>query len=200
VNLARMVEIVRQAGVPAVVAINRFPDDTEREIDAVRRAAGKAGAAGVEVIEAYAKGGAGATDLAGAVVKACGEKKSFRGFYDAKRPIREKIETLARDVYGADGVDYSPRAAEEIDRYTAWGLGALPVCIAKTQLSISHDPKRRGVPRGYRIPVHEVRVSAGAGFVYPLLGDIMTMPGLPSVPAAERMDIDDKGNLIGLSS
>jgi formate--tetrahydrofolate ligase len=200
VNLARMVEIVRQAGVPAVVAINRFPDDTEREIDAVRRAAGKAGAAGVEVIEANAKGGAGATDLAGAVVKACGEKKSFRGFYDAKRPIREKIETLARDVYGADGVDYSPRAAEEIDRYTAWGLGALPVCIAKTQLSISHDPKRRGVPRGYRIPVHEVRVSAGAGFVYPLLGDIMTMPGLPSVPAAERMDIDDKGNLIGLSS
>jgi formate--tetrahydrofolate ligase len=200
-NLARMVEIVRQAGVPAVVAINRFPDDTEREIDAVRRAARAAGAAGVEVVEAYAKGSAGAVELARAVAGACeGERRPFRRFYDARRPIREKIETIARDVYGAAGVDYSPRAQEEIDRYTAWGLGALPVCVAKTQLSISHDPKLRGRPSGFRVPVHEVRVSAGAGFVYPLLGDIMTMPGLPSAPAAERMDIDEKGNLIGLSS
>ncbi len=199
-NLVRMVEIVRQAGLPAVVAINRFRDDREREVEILRTAAGRSGASGVEVIEAYGKGGSGATDVARAVVRACGQEKSFRGFYDPRRPIREKIETLARDVYGADGVDYAPRAEEEIDRCTAWGLGGLPVCIAKTQLSISHDPKLRGRPKGFRVPVHEVRVSAGAGFVYPLLGDIMTMPGLPSAPAAERMDIDENGNLVGVSS
>jgi formate--tetrahydrofolate ligase len=194
-NLAQMLAIVRRAGVPAVVAINRFPDDTEREIDAVRKAAGGA----VEVIEAYARGGEGATDLARAVVKACGEPSTLKPFYDAARPIKEKIETIARDVYGAAGVDYSPRAEEEIARYDAWGLGGLPICMAKTQLSISHDPKLRGAPSGFRVPVHEVRASAGAGFLTPLLGDIMTMPGLPSVPAAERMDIDEKGNLVGIS-
>ncbi len=199
-NLAHMIGIVKKAGLPAVVAINRFPDDTDREIEAVRTAARAAGADGVEVIEAYAKGGAGALDVAKAVRKACAEPSSFRMFYEAGRPLREKIETIAREVYGADGVDFSPRAAEELERYTAWGLGGLAVCMAKTQLSISHDPKRRGRPTGFRVPVHEVRVSAGAGFVYPLLGDVMTMPGLPSVPASERMDIDDGGNLIGLSS
>jgi formate--tetrahydrofolate ligase len=195
-NLARMVEIVGAAGVPAVVAINRFPGDTDREVEAMRKSVGRTP---VEVSEAYAKGGEGALDLARAVEKACGEKGSFRYFYDAARPIREKIETIARDVYGAAGVDYSERAAEEIARYESWGLAGLPICMAKTQLSLSHDPKLRGRPSGFRMPVHEVRCSAGAGFLYPLLGDIMTMPGLPSSPQAERMDIDGMGNLIGLT-
>jgi formate--tetrahydrofolate ligase len=199
-NLAHMIGIVRKAGLPAVVAINRFPEDTEREIEAVRRAAAAAGAAGVEVIEAYARGGAGAEDAARAVVKACEAPGALRMFYETGRPLREKIETIARDVYGADGVDFSAQASEQLDRYAAWGLGGLAVCMAKTQLSISHDPKRRGRPSGFRVPVHEVRVSAGAGFVTPLLGDIMTMPGLPSSPASERMDIDENGNLMGLSS
>ncbi|HZE98027.1 MAG TPA: formate--tetrahydrofolate ligase, partial [Planctomycetota bacterium] len=198
-NLAHMVGIVRRAGVPAVVAINRFPDDTDLELEAVRRAAARSGAAGVELIEAYARGGEGAVDIARAVAAACESASTPKPFYDAAKPIREKIETLARDVYGADGVDYAPRAQEEIDRYTGWGLGGLPVCVAKTPLSISHDPKRRGVPKGFRVPIQQVRASAGAGFLYPLLGDIMTMPGLPSEPASEHMDIDDHGNLIGLN-
>lgn len=197
-NLAHMIGLVKKAGLPAVVAINRFPEDTEREIEALRKAA--VGADGVEVIEAYAKGGAGAAAAAKAVVKACAQPSSLRMFYDASKPLREKIETIAREVYGAAGVDYSPRAAEELARCEAWGLGGLAVCMAKTQLSISHDPKLRGRPSGFRVPVQELRVSAGAGFVTPLLGDIMTMPGLPSSPASERMDIDEHGNLIGLSS
>jgi len=199
-NLAHMIGIVKRAGLPAVVGINRFPDDTDREIDAVRRSAIKAGAVGVEVIDAYAKGGEGAIDLARAVAAACEIPSTVRPFYDVTRPIREKIETIARDVYGADGVDYSPRAQEEIDRYTAWGLAGLPICMAKSHLSISHDPKRRGAPRGFRVPIQQVRASAGAGFLYPLLGDIMLMPGLPTVPASEHMDIDDNGNLIGLNA
>ncbi|MBV8881844.1 MAG: formate--tetrahydrofolate ligase [Planctomycetaceae bacterium] len=198
-NLAHMIGIVKRAGLPAVVAINRFPDDTDREIDAVRAAARKAGAAGVELIEAYARGGEGAVEVARAVAAACETPSDARPFYDVAKPIRQKIEAIARDVYGADGVDYSARAQEEIDRYTAWGLGALPICMAKTQLSISHDPKRRGVPKGFRVPIQQVRASAGAGFLYPLLGDIMTMPGLPSEPASAHMDIDDQGNLIGLN-
>lgn len=197
-NLAHMIGIVRRAGLPAVVAINRFPDDTEAEVEAVHRAAKAAGAAGVEVIEAYARGGSGAEAVAKAVVHACGRASEPKPFYDVTWPIRRKIETIARDVYGADGVDYSPRAQEEIDRYTHWGLGGLAICMAKSQLSISHDPKLRGVPRGFRVPIEQVRASAGAGFLYPLLGDIMTMPGLPSTPASEHMDIDANGNLIGL--
>ncbi|HLY11004.1 MAG TPA: formate--tetrahydrofolate ligase [Planctomycetota bacterium] len=198
-NLAHMIRIVRRTGLPAIVAINRFPSDTEREIEAVRGAASKAGAAGVEVIEAYARGGEGAVDIARAIARACETRVVPRPFYEVSWPIREKIETIARDVYGAAGVDYTPHAQEDIDRYTAWGLGGLPICMAKSQLSISHDPKLRGVPKGFRVPIQQVRASAGAGFLYPLLGDIMTMPGLPSVPASEHMDIDDLGNLIGFS-
>lgn len=198
-NLAYMVGIVRRSGLPAVVAINRFPDDTEREIEVVRRAALAAGSAAVEIIDAYARGGEGAVEIAKAIARACETRTEPRPFYDVAAPIRQKIERIARDVYGAAGVDYTPRAEEEIDRYTAWGLAGLPICMAKTQLSISHDPKRRGVPMDFRVPIQQVRASAGAGFLYPLLGDIMTMPGLPSVPASERMDIDEEGNLIGLS-
>jgi formyltetrahydrofolate synthetase len=198
-NLARMIGIVRRSGIPAVVAINRFPDDTDREIDAVLKAAKAAGASGVEVIEAYGRGGAGAEAAARAVVRACESPSEFRPFYDVAQPIREKIETLAKNVYGADGVDFSPRAQEEIDRYTAWGLDALPVCMAKTHLSISHDPKLRGAPTGFRVPVQQIRAAAGAGFLVALAGDIMMMPGLPTEPASANMDIDENGNLIGLN-
>jgi formate--tetrahydrofolate ligase len=197
-NLGRMIGIVGQAGVPAVVAINRFPGDTDREIEALRTSARASGSAGVEVIEAYAKGGEGASALARAVASASDRPGTLKPYYDVGAPIREKIRILAEEVYGAGGVDFSPRAEEEIERYTKWGLGGLPICMAKTPLSLSHDPKLRGSPRGFRVPVHEVRASAGAGFLYPLLGDIMTMPGLPSEPAAERMDIDERGNLIGV--
>lgn len=197
-NLARMIAIVKRAGVPAVVAINRFPDDTEREIEAVHRAAREAGTDGVEVIEAHARGGEGAAALAKAVAQAAKEP-SLRPFYDLKSPIREKIETIARDVYGARGVTFTARAEEQVQRYETWGLSELAICMAKTQLSLSHDPKLRGSPRDFTVPIQEVRASAGAGFLYPLLGDVMTMPGLPSTPAAERMDIDEKGNLVGLS-
>jgi formate--tetrahydrofolate ligase len=198
-NLAHMIGIVRRAGIPAVVAINRFPDDSDGEIEAVQRAAKAAGAAGVEVIEAYERGGAGAEDAARAVAKACETGSELRPFYDSSQPIRRKIETIARDVYGADGVDFSPRAEEEIDRYTAWGLDTIPICMAKSHLSISHDPKLRGAPRGFRVPIQQVRPSAGAGFLVALLGDVMMMPGLPTEPASSNMDIDENGNLIGLS-
>jgi formate--tetrahydrofolate ligase len=199
-NLERMIGIVRHAGIPAVVAVNRFSGDSDREIEAVRRAARAAGAAGVEVIEAYERGGKGAEDVAQAVSKACETASELRPFYDITLPIREKIETIARDVYGAAGVELSELAQKQIARYTEWGLGGLPICMAKTHLSISHDPKLRGAPRGFRVSVREIKASAGAGFLYPLCGDVMTMPGLPSEPASERMDIDENGNLIGLSS
>lgn len=199
-NLERMIGIVKLAGIPTVVAINRFPDDSEREIDVIVRAAKAAGASGAEVIEAYGRGGAGAEAAARAVAKACESGSECRAFYDAALPIREKIEMLARNVYGAEGVDLSPRAQEEIDRYAAWGLGGLPVCMAKTHLSISHDSQLRGSPRGYRMPIQQVRASAGAGFLVPLAGSIMMMPGLPSEPASEHMDIDERGNLVGLTS
>jgi formate--tetrahydrofolate ligase len=198
-NLARMIGIVRHTGIPAVVAINRFPGDSEAEIEAVRRAAKSGGAAGVEVIEAYERGGKGAEDVAGAVAKACETASEFRPFYDVALPIREKIETIARDVYGAAGADFSELAEKQIERYTQWGLGGLPICMAKTHLSISHDPKLRGAPRGFRVSVREIKASAGAGFLYPLCGDVMTMPGLPSEPASQFMDIDENGNLIGLN-
>jgi formate--tetrahydrofolate ligase len=199
-NLARMIGIVRHTGIPAVVAINRFPGDTDAEVETVRRAARSAGAAGVELIEAYARGGKGAEDAAQAVAKACETASEFRPFYDASLPIRQKIETIAKDVYGAAGVDFSATAERQVERYTEWGLSGIPICMAKTHLSISHDPKLRGAPRGFRVPVREIRASAGAGFLYPLCGDVMTMPGLPSEPASAFMDIDENGNLIGLNA
>jgi formate--tetrahydrofolate ligase len=197
-NLSHMIGLVRKSGLPAVVLVNRFKGDTDREVDALRTAA--AGAFACEVIEAYARGGEGAREAASAVAKACGEPSAPKRFYALEGPLRGKIETIAREVYGADGADFSPEAEADLARLERWGLGGLAVCMAKTQLSISHDPKRPGRPRGFRVPIHEIRASAGAGFVTPLLGDIMTMPGLPSAPAAERMDIDERGNLIGVSS
>ncbi len=198
-NLAKMVEIVHMTGLPAVVAINRFPSDSEREIEEIRSIAKQAHAEGCEVSDAFAKGGDGTKDLAQAVVKACDRKSDFRLLYDSAAPLQQKIETVATMVYGADGVDYAPPAEEKLKLYTDWGLGGLAVCLAKTQLSISHDPNLKGRPKGWRLPVQDVRVSAGAGFVYPLCGAIMTMPGLSAAPAGELMDIDENGDIIGLT-
>jgi len=198
-NLEKMIEIVHNAGLPAVVAINHFPADTPKEIDEIRAIAKKSGAEGCEVSEAFAKGGEGTMALAEAVSRAAEKRHPLKYFYDLNLPIKGKIEALAKNVYGADGVDYSPTAEEKIALFSSWGLDKLPICIAKSHLSISHDPTLKGRPRGWRLPIEDIRSSAGAGFLYPLCGKIMTMPGLSASPAGELMDIDEHGNVVGLA-
>ena len=198
-NLERHVAIVKRFGVPVVVALNRFAEDSDRELKLVRRAAEKAGAFAAVVADHFARGGEGAVELAGAVDAACDEAADFRFLYPLERPITEKIETIAREIYGAASVTYSDRALSQIERAERLGFGNLPICVAKTHLSLSHDPALKGAPLGFSLPVREVRVSAGAGFVYPLCGEVQTMPGLPSLPAFLRIDLDEKGNVVGLS-
>jgi formate--tetrahydrofolate ligase len=197
-NLRKQIENVLLHGVTPVVAINAFPGDFESEYEAIRSIAESMGVRSA-VTTNFRDGGAGATDLARAVVEAADEPSQFRFLYPAGAPLRDKISTIATQVYGADGVDYLPAAAKRLDLFEANGFGDLPVCIAKTHLSISSDPNLRGAPTGWRLPVREVRVSAGAGFVYAICGDMRTMPGLSSHPAAERIDIDENGDVIGLS-
>ena len=197
-NLAKHVEIVRRFGVPAVVAINRFATDTEREIALVRERAVEAGAEGAYVCDVWARGGEGALELAEAVMAAAERGSQFRYLYGLEASIKEKIETICREVYGAAGVEYTAQAEREIARYTELGYDRLPICMAKTQYSLSHDPGLRGRPEGFRVTVREVRASVGAGFLYPLLGEMRTMPGLPSVPAATKVDIDEHGRVVGL--
>lgn len=198
-NLEAHLGIVRKFGVPSVVCINAFPTDTPAEWELVREAALRSGAVDAVVSRHWELGGEGAVDLAKAVERACSEESKFRFLYPAELPLRGKIETLAREVYGADRVDYSPDAAETLDRLEEAGYGNLPICTAKTQYSLSHDPALKGAPKGYVFPVREVRLSAGAGFVYPLCGDMSTMPGLPSKPAFMGIDIDGDGVIRGLS-
>ncbi len=198
-NLRAHLAIIRKFGVPAVVAINAFPTDTEAEWDLIREAAAKAGAVETAVSRHWSLGGEGAVDLARAVEKACALPADFGFLYPLEAPLRAKIETLASEIYGADGVDYSAEAAETLDRFEENGYGGLPICTAKTQYSLSHDPALKGAPRGYRLPIREVRLSAGAGFVYPLCGDMTTMPGLPSRPAFMGIDVDADGRISGLS-
>jgi formate--tetrahydrofolate ligase len=197
-NLEKQIENARLFGVPVVVAINAFPTDTAAEVELIRQRSIAAGAEGAYVSEAWARGGAGAEELARAVVKAAERPKQFQFLYDLDRPIKEKIETIATRIYGADGVDYLPAAEQQIRTYTELGYGNLPICMAKTHLSISHDPALKGRPRGFRVPIREVRASLGAGFLYPLLGEMRTMPGLPSEPNAWKIDLDDDGNIVGL--
>jgi len=198
-NLEKNIEIARTFGIPVVVAINRFPTDTQAEIEIVKKAANRAGAfAGVEV-DSWVHGGAGAEALAEAVVAACDEPSDFHFLYPLDWPITRKIETIATKIYGASSVDYSPKAAGQIDAYERSGYGRLPICMAKTHLSLSHDPNLKGVPTGFTLPIREVRASVGAGFIYPLCGEMRTMPGLPSVPAFMRIDLDEDGKIIGLS-
>ncbi len=199
VNLAKQIENVRAYGVPVVVAINVFPTDTEAEIAAVKGVALAAGARDAVVARHFTDGGAGAEDLAHAVWAAAEEgAPDFGLLYPDDMSLRDKIETIATRIYGADGVDYAPAATRSLTQYEDLGYGHLPVCMAKTQYSLSHDAKLLGRPSGYRLPVREVRLSAGAGFITPLCGDMRTMPGLPSRPGGERIDIDDAGDVVGL--
>lgn len=198
-NLAAQVRIARLFGRPVVVAINRFPTDFPSEIEVVRQAARNAGAFDVVESFVFAEGGAGGYDLAKAVIKACEAPGKFTPLYPLEMSLCEKIETLATRVYGAADVEYTPEALRQLARFEQQGYGNLPICMAKTQLSISHDPKLRGAPSGYVFPIREVRLAAGAGFISPLAGEIRTMPGLPAHPAAERIDIDAEGKTVGLS-
>ena len=198
-NLAAQIENVRLFNVPVVVAINHFPTDTEAEVAAIREVALAAGAREVVVSRHFAEGGAGAEDLARAVWSAAQVgAPDFQFLYPDDAPLREKIETIAVRVYGARGVDELPAATKALKLYEDLGYGNLPVCMAKTHLSLSHDPSLKGRPTGFRVPIREVHLSAGAGFVTPLLGEMRTMPGLPSHPAGESIDIDADGNIVGL--
>jgi len=197
-NLQAHVRIARLFGVPVVVAVNAFPTDTDAELERVREAAKEAGAEDAVRSTHWADGGAGAVDLARAVVAACEKPNHFQFLYPLDIPIKEKIETIATKVYGADGVDYDPLADKQIKTYTEAGFDKLPICMAKTHLSLSHDPTLKGVPKGYRLPVREVRASVGAGFLYPLCGQMRTMPGLPSRPAFMDVDLTPDGKVVGM--
>ncbi|MCL4459699.1 MAG: formate--tetrahydrofolate ligase [Chloroflexi bacterium] len=198
-NLEKQIENMRLFGVPVVVAINRFTTDTDAEIATVQRIAKAAGAEDAIPSEVWAKGGAGGIALAGAVVKAAERLSNFRFLYPLEASIKEKIETIATKIYGADGVDYAPLAEQKIALYTKLGYDKLPICMAKTHLSLSHDPNIKGRPRGFRVPIRDIRASVGAGFLYPLLGEMRTMPGLPSIPAGTFVDIDpETGRTVGL--
>jgi len=197
VNLIKQIDNVRIHGVTPVVAINAFPDDHPSEYDAIRAIAASLGVR-CAVTTHFAAGGKGATELALAVADAAEEPSTFSFLYPAEASLREKIETIATRVYGADGVDYLPTAAKRLDQLEANGFGGLSVCIAKTHLSISSDPRLNGAPTGWRLPVREVRLSAGAGFAYAICGDMRTMPGLGSHPAAFDIDIDENGEIVGL--
>ena len=185
-------------GVPVVVAINRFTTDTDKEIEFIRQKAKGYGAEDAVSIEVWAKGGEGGTEVAKAVVAACERPSRFRFLYPLEASIKEKIETIVTKIYGADGVDYMPTAERKIKMYTEMGFDKLPLCMAKTHLSLSHEPSWKGRPRNYRIPIRDVNASVGAGFLYPLLGEMRTMPGLPSTPAGNFIDIDEQGRVVGL--
>ncbi len=196
-NLQKHIENLRKFGLPVVVAINRFPTDTEEELrtlDSLLKGEGVPYA----LVEVWAKGSEGGLELADAVLQALEVGSNYHPIYTPEMGIKEKIERVAREIYGADGVIYYPEAERAIRRYERMGFGHLPICVAKTQYSLSDDPKKLGRPRGFEITVREVRIMAGAGFLVPITGDIMTMPGLPKEPAAVRMDIDERGRVSGL--
>jgi formate--tetrahydrofolate ligase len=197
-NLEKQIENVRMHGIPVVVAVNRFPGDTDAEIQFVERTAMNAGASAAHVSTMFADGGKGGEALAHALVKACEEPRSFRLLYPSEASLKEKIETLATRIYGADGVDYEPLAERQLAMFEERGYGRFAICMAKTQYSLSHDPALNGRPTGYRFKVRDARVAVGAGFVIPLAGEIMTMPGLGKTPGGARIDIDQDGNVVGM--
>jgi len=198
-NLAKQIENVRLYNVPVVVAINSFPTDTPGEVEAVRAVALAAGAREAVVADHWAKGGEGAADLAAAVWAAAEEgAPDFKLLYPDDASLTSKIEAIATQVYGADGVDLSAAAAKQLAQYESLGFGRLPICMAKSQYSLSHDAALKGRPTGFRLPIREVRLSAGAGFVTPLAGEMRTMPGLPSRPGGENIDLDADGEIVGL--
>jgi formyltetrahydrofolate synthetase len=199
-NLLKHIENARKFGIPVVVGVNRFKDDTTAEIDLVRKLAKAAGAEDAVVSNHWAEGGAGAVELAHAVVAACKKPSKFKFLYPLEMSIKDKIETIVREMYGGAGVEYSPEAEKKIEVYTRQGFDKLPMCMAKTHLSISHDPNLKGAPSGFIVPVRDIRASVGAGFLYPLLGTMATMPGLSTRPGYYDIDLDtETGRIIGLS-
>jgi methylenetetrahydrofolate dehydrogenase (NADP+)/methenyltetrahydrofolate cyclohydrolase/formyltetrahydrofolate synthetase len=198
-NLEAHRKNARRYGIPVVVAVNSFATDTPAEVDLVRKAAIGAGAEDAVVSTHWADGGAGAAKLGEAVVKAADKPSKFQFLYPLDISIKEKIETICKEIYGADGVDYLPEAEAKIELYTRLGFANLPLCMAKTHLSLSHDPALKGVPKGFRVPIRDIRASVGAGFLFPLLGEMRTMPGLPTRPVFFDVDLDLKTNrVIGL--
>ncbi|MFP5487611.1 MAG: formate--tetrahydrofolate ligase, partial [Acidimicrobiia bacterium] len=197
-NLRKQIENVQVHGVTPVVAINAFPSDHPAEHEVIRRVAEQMGAR-VAVTTHVADGGAGAVELAEAVAEACDAPGDFRFLYDDADDLKRKIERVATSIYGAERVEYTGAASQQIRTYESNGFGRLPVCIAKTHLSISGDPSLKGAPTGHTLTVREVRASVGAGFVYPICGDMRTMPGLSKTPAATRIDLDADGQIVGLS-
>ena len=198
-NLEAHIKNALSFGIPVVVAVNSFADDTEAEVELVRQAAINAGAEDAQVSRHWMEGGAGAVALAEAVVKVAEKPSDFKFLYPLDISIKDKIEIICKEIYGADGVDYSPEAEEKIEIYTRLGFDNLPLCMAKTHLSLSHDPTLKGVPKGFRVPIRDIRASVGAGFLYPLLGAMSTMPGLPTRPVYYDVDLDlETGRVLGL--
>jgi formyltetrahydrofolate synthetase len=199
-NLVRLIANARSFGIPVVVAINRFKDDTDNEVALVRRLAIEAGAADAVVSNHWALGGAGAVDLGKAVIAACEKPSNFHFLYPLEMSIKDKIEKIVKEMYGGAGVEYLPEAEKKVALYTRQGFDKLPICMAKTHLSLSHDPNLKGAPTGFIVPVRDIRASVGAGFLYPLLGTMSTMPGLSTRPGYYDVDLDTaNGRIIGLS-
>jgi formate--tetrahydrofolate ligase len=198
-NLSKQIENMKLFGIPVVVTVNRFASDTDAEVALVQKRAIEFGAEACNPITVHAHGGDGAIEAANAVVEACDRPSNFQFLYPDEASIKEKIETIAMKVYGADGVDYMPEAEEKIKKFTEAGYDKLPICMAKTHLSLSHDPTLKNRPTGFRVPIRDIRPSIGAGFLYPLLGTMATMPGLAARPAAVDVDIDvETGRIKGL--
>jgi len=197
-NLDKHIANMQQYGAPIVVAINRFPTDTQENLDMIAKHCKEVGAE-YAPSEVFMKGGKGGTELAKKVVEAVeGNKGKWKPIYDLDIPIKDKINAVATKIYGADGVEYSSKADKTIKQLEMLGYGKLPVCIAKTQASISDDPSKKGAPKGWMLKVREVNISAGAGFIVPICGDMMLMPGLAKAPAALRIDIGKDGRIVGL--
>ncbi|MGB9521294.1 MAG: formate--tetrahydrofolate ligase, partial [Anaerolineales bacterium] len=198
-NLQHHIHNVLKFGIPCVVAVNSFATDTQKEVELVREAALEAGAEDSIVCTHWMNGGEGAIALAEAVVKAAEKPSNFKFLYPLDLPIKDKIEIICKEIYGADGVEYLPEAEKKIELYTRLGFDKLPLCMAKTHLSLSHDPKLKGVPKGFKVPIRDIRASVGAGFLYPLLGEMRTMPGLPTRPVFYDVDLDlETGRVVGL--
>ncbi|XP_065174633.1 C-1-tetrahydrofolate synthase, cytoplasmic-like [Sycon ciliatum] len=197
-NLRKQIENATKFGVPVVVCVNKFKQDTPAELAAILEEARSAGASEAAVSDHWSLGGEGAVDLAKAVRRACNQPSDFRYLYNLEDDIPTKIETIAREIYGAAGIELSEQAKAKIDTYNRQGFGNLPICMAKTHLSLSHDPERKGAPSGFTLPIRDIRASVGAGFLYPLVGTMSTMPGLPTRPCFYDIDLDEKGNVMGL--
>jgi len=198
-NMQHHIRNAKKYGVNVVVAVNSFKDDTDSEVELIRKAAVEAGAEDAVVCRHWMEGGKGAVKLGEAVIKAAEKPTNFKFLYPLEMSIKEKIETICTQIYGADGVEYSPEAERKIELYNRLGFDKLPLCMAKTHLSLSHDPALKGVPKGYKIPIRDVRASVGAGFLYPLLGEMRTMPGLPTRPVFYDVDLDlETGRVLGL--